>query len=67
MSAHQYDEGHTVAGWTGFGIATVGTAVAGGMFVSTFLNLVFIPVLYVIIEGWREHGKKAKAPVVASA
>ncbi|SEE04554.1 hypothetical protein SAMN05216489_05317 [Streptomyces sp. 3213] len=29
MSAHQYDEGHTVAGWTGFGIATVGTAVAG--------------------------------------
>ncbi|MFF7051037.1 HGxxPAAW family protein [Streptomyces griseorubiginosus] len=29
MSAHQYDEGHTVAGWTGFGIATVGTAVVG--------------------------------------
>lgn len=29
MSAHQYDEGHTVAGWTGFGIATVGTSVAG--------------------------------------
>ncbi|MFJ9894165.1 HGxxPAAW family protein [Streptomyces sp. NPDC091280] len=29
MSAHQYDEGHTVAGWTGCGIATVGTAVAG--------------------------------------
>ncbi|MGQ4431047.1 MULTISPECIES: HGxxPAAW family protein [unclassified Streptomyces] len=29
MSAHQYDEGHTVAGWTGFGIATLGTAVAG--------------------------------------
>lgn len=29
MSAHQYDEGHTVAGWTGFGIATVGTTVAG--------------------------------------
>ncbi|MET7573435.1 HGxxPAAW family protein [Streptomyces sp. NPDC005492] len=29
MSAHQYDEGHTVAGWTGFGIATVGSAVAG--------------------------------------
>ncbi|ELS54462.1 HGxxPAAW family protein [Streptomyces viridochromogenes] len=25
----QYDEGHTVAGWTGFGIATVGAAVAG--------------------------------------
>ncbi|GCB47824.1 HGxxPAAW family protein [Streptomyces sp. NL15-2K] len=29
MSAHQYDEGHTVAGWTGFGVATVGTAVLG--------------------------------------
>ncbi|MEW2396610.1 HGxxPAAW family protein [Streptomyces sp. NPDC046862] len=29
MGAHQYDEGHTVAGWTGFGIATVGAAVAG--------------------------------------
>ena len=28
MSAHQYDEGHTVAGWTGFGIATVGTSVS---------------------------------------
>jgi HAE1 family hydrophobic/amphiphilic exporter-1 len=23
----------------------------------TFLNLFFIPVLYLIIEGWREHGK----------
>lgn len=29
VSAHQYDEGHTVAGWTGFGIATVGSAVLG--------------------------------------
>jgi len=29
VSAHQYDEGHTVAGWTGFGIATAGTAVLG--------------------------------------
>jgi hypothetical protein len=24
---------------------------------STFLNLLFIPVLYLIIEGWRERGK----------
>jgi hypothetical protein len=24
-----YDEGHTVAGWTGFGIATVGSGVVG--------------------------------------
>jgi hypothetical protein len=29
VSAHQYDEGHTVAGWTGTGIATVGTTVLG--------------------------------------
>ncbi|MFJ5032099.1 HGxxPAAW family protein [Streptomyces sp. NPDC088560] len=24
-----YDEGHTIAGWTGFGVATVGGTVAG--------------------------------------
>ncbi|MEU0950370.1 HGxxPAAW family protein [Streptomyces canus] len=29
MSAHQYDEGHTVAGWTGVAIATAGTSVLG--------------------------------------
>ncbi|MFF4256466.1 HGxxPAAW family protein [Streptomyces sp. NPDC001663] len=29
MSAHQYDEGHTVAGWTGFAIATAGAVVLG--------------------------------------
>ncbi|MER8219543.1 HGxxPAAW family protein [Streptomyces sp. NPDC094143] len=29
MSAHQYDHGHTVAGWVGFGIATVGAGVVG--------------------------------------
>ena len=29
---------------------SVGTAVAGGMFVSTFLNLLFIPVLYVVVQ-----------------
>jgi hypothetical protein len=28
------------------------------MIMSTFLNLFFIPVLYLIIEGWRERGKK---------
>ncbi len=25
---------------------------------SSILNLFFIPVLYMIIEGWRERGKK---------
>jgi HAE1 family hydrophobic/amphiphilic exporter-1 len=37
---------------------SVGTTVFGGMIMSTVLNLFFIPVLYLIIEGWREHGKK---------
>jgi HAE1 family hydrophobic/amphiphilic exporter-1 len=36
---------------------SVGTTVFGGMIMSTVLNLLFIPVLYLIIEGWREHGK----------
>jgi hydrophobic/amphiphilic exporter-1 (mainly G- bacteria), HAE1 family len=34
---------------------SVGTTVAGGMVVSTFLNLLFIPVLYVVVQtirGW---------------
>jgi len=39
------------------GRISVGTTVFGGMIMSTFLNLFFIPVLYLIIEGWREHGK----------
>jgi HAE1 family hydrophobic/amphiphilic exporter-1 len=46
---------------------SVGTAVAGGMFVSTFLNLLFIPALYVVVQtvrgkfggGGRRH---AEAP-----
>ena len=38
---------------------SVGTTVFGGMIMSTILNLFFIPVLYLIIEGWREHGKGA--------
>ena len=43
--------------------ASVGTTVFGGMIMSTVLNLFFIPVLYLIIEGWREHGKKNVQPV----
>jgi HAE1 family hydrophobic/amphiphilic exporter-1 len=38
---------------------SVGTTVFGGMIMATVLNLFFIPVLYLIVEGWREH---AKAP-----
>jgi hydrophobic/amphiphilic exporter-1 (mainly G- bacteria), HAE1 family len=44
---------------TGAGSAgrhSVGTTVFGGMLMSTLLNLFFIPVLYMIIEGWREKG-----------
>lgn len=37
---------------------SVGTAVAGGMVVSTFLNLVFIPVLYVVVQTVRGVGRK---------
>ncbi len=43
---------------------SVGTTVFGGMIMSTFLNLFFIPVLYLIIEGWREHGRTPVAAVV---
>ncbi len=39
---------------------SVGTTVFGGMIMSTVLNLFFIPVLYLIIEGWRE-GRSEKA------
>jgi len=39
---------------------SVGTTVFGGMIMSTVLNLFFIPVLYLIIEGWREHGNAPK-------
>jgi HAE1 family hydrophobic/amphiphilic exporter-1 len=40
---------------------SVGTTVFGGMIMSTVLNLFFIPVLYLIVEGWREHGEKPSA------
>ena len=36
---------------------SVGTTVFGGMIMSTILNLFFIPLLYLIVEGWRERGK----------
>jgi len=36
---------------------SVGTTVFGGMIMSTILNLLFIPVLYLIVEAWRERGK----------
>lgn len=41
---------------------SVGTTVFGGMLLSTFLNLVFIPVLYVIVEGAREARASRRRP-----
>jgi len=40
---------------------SLGTAVFGGMLISTFLNLIITPVLYVVIKGW-ELRKGPKAP-----
>jgi HAE1 family hydrophobic/amphiphilic exporter-1 len=39
---------------------SVGTTVFGGMIMSTVLNLFFIPVLYLLIEGFRERRSKPK-------
>ncbi|HTU81823.1 MAG TPA: efflux RND transporter permease subunit [Candidatus Acidoferrales bacterium] len=49
---------------------SLGTVVFGGMLVSTFLNLVITPVLYVIVKSleppsWRSHNGKARANVTA--
>jgi HAE1 family hydrophobic/amphiphilic exporter-1 len=40
---------------------SVGTTVFGGMIMSTILNLFFIPVLYLLIEGFRERRGKPKS------
>ena len=42
---------------------SVGTAVAGGMLVSTILNLVFIPVLYVIVRTLAPGGHRVQTPM----
>ena len=57
---------------TGAGAASrksLGTAVFGGMLLSTFVNLIFIPVLYTLVETARtkllkrhEHGTPPSAP-----
>ena len=52
---------------------SVGTTVAGGMAVSTVLNLLFIPVLYVVVQtvrgrfgaGGRRHAEEADSPAPA--
>jgi HAE1 family hydrophobic/amphiphilic exporter-1 len=37
---------------------SLGTAVLGGMLVSTVMNLAIVPVLYVIVVSWSERNKK---------
>ena len=46
---------------------SVGTAVAGGMFVSTFLNILFIPVLYVVVQTLRGAGRRDHGTVTEPA
>lgn len=45
---------------------SVGTTVFGGMIMSTILNLFFIPVLYLLIEGFRERRRLRKSPQAES-
>jgi HAE1 family hydrophobic/amphiphilic exporter-1 len=40
---------------------SVGTAVAGGMFFATFLNIILIPVLYVVVQNLRGETHRAHA------
>jgi HAE1 family hydrophobic/amphiphilic exporter-1 len=46
---------------------SVGTTVVGGMFFATFLNILFIPILYVLVRtlfpGGRRPGAEAEAHV----
>jgi hydrophobic/amphiphilic exporter-1 (mainly G- bacteria), HAE1 family len=41
---------------------SLGTAVVGGMLVSTLLNLLVIPLLYIIIAGFEERMRERRAP-----
>ena len=59
---------------TGAGSAarnSVGTAVAGGMLASTFLSIIFIPVLYVVIRtiapGRGSRGHRDEVPEASGA
>jgi HAE1 family hydrophobic/amphiphilic exporter-1 len=46
---------------------SVGTAVAGGMLVSTFLNVVFIPILYVVVRNAIPGGRRVEAGAAEAA
>jgi hydrophobic/amphiphilic exporter-1 (mainly G- bacteria), HAE1 family len=47
------------------GRRSVGTTIVGGMFVSTVLNLLFIPVLYVILRSALERVSRKPSPIHA--
>lgn len=44
---------------------SVGTAVAGGMFFATFLNIIFIPILYIVVQTLRGGARRTAAQTVA--
>ncbi len=44
---------------------SIGTTVLGGMIFATTLNLLFIPVLYVVVEGFRERRSRGTEPASA--
>jgi Cu/Ag efflux pump CusA len=45
---------------------SIGTTVFGGMLAATILTLIFVPVFYAVIEGFRERGSH-RLPVPAQA
>ncbi|MFI1723712.1 HGxxPAAW family protein [Streptomyces sp. NPDC020489] len=58
MSAHQYDEGHTVAGWTGCAVAVIGTTVLGlgvVMVSAAVLAAGLVLVLASVLVTWALH------------
>jgi HAE1 family hydrophobic/amphiphilic exporter-1 len=42
---------------------SLGTAVLGGMIVSTVMNLAIVPVLYVIVVNWSSRKRKTQTPI----
>jgi len=42
--------------------ASLAIAVIGGLAVSTFLTVVFVPTLYMVVEGWRASRQKHEIP-----
>ncbi len=56
---------YVATGAGALGRHSVGTAVVGGMVLSTILNLAFIPVLYVLLKSLLERFGGTKAPIAA--